>query len=126
VLALAMLTAQRRVLGPASLFSLDGAAHHRQRKLLVPPFHGRRMQAYEAIVEEETLREVASWPEGQSFATLPSMMRITPAGEPGERWHNRGVAFAPAKGGQAVVRRRHPRDHPAVAAGAAAAVRAQS
>jgi cytochrome P450 len=66
-----------RVLGPASLFSLDGAAHHRQRKLLVPPFHGRRMQAYEAIVEEETLREVASWPAGESFATLPSMMRIT-------------------------------------------------
>ncbi|HEY3954118.1 MAG TPA: cytochrome P450 [Streptosporangiaceae bacterium] len=66
-----------RVLGPASLFSLDGVAHHRQRKLLVPPFHGRRMQAYEAIVEEETLREAASWPEGQGFATLPSMMRIT-------------------------------------------------
>lgn len=66
-----------RVLGPASLFSLDGAAHHRQRKLLVPPFHGRRMQAYEAIVEEETLREAATWPEGQSFATLAPMMRIT-------------------------------------------------
>jgi cytochrome P450 family 138 len=66
-----------RVLGPASLFSLDGAAHHRQRKLLVPPFHGRRMEAYEAIVEEETLREAASWPAGESFATLPSMMRIT-------------------------------------------------
>ncbi len=66
-----------RVLGPASLFSLDGAAHHRQRKLLVPPFHGRRMQAYEAIVEEETLRETAAWPAGESFATLPSMMRIT-------------------------------------------------
>ena len=66
-----------RVLGPGSLFSLDGDEHHRQRKLLVPPFHGKRMQSYEAIIEEETLREAASWPEGTPFQTLPSMMRIT-------------------------------------------------
>ena len=66
-----------RVLGPGSLFSLDGDAHHRQRKLLVPSFHGKRMQSYEAIIEEETLRETASWPEGVPFETLPSMMRIT-------------------------------------------------
>jgi hypothetical protein len=66
-----------RVLGPGSLFSLEGEAHHRQRKLLVPPFHGRRLKAYEAIVEEETLREVASWPDEAEFATLPSMMRVT-------------------------------------------------
>jgi cytochrome P450 family 138 len=66
-----------RVLGPGSLFSLDGDAHHRQRKLLVPPFHGKRMQSYEAIIEEETLRETASWPEGTPLPVLPSMMRIT-------------------------------------------------
>jgi cytochrome P450 family 138 len=66
-----------RVLGSGSLFNLEGAAHHRQRKLLVPPFHGKRMPAYEAIVEEETLRESASWPQGQPFETLAPMMRIT-------------------------------------------------
>jgi cytochrome P450 family 138 len=66
-----------RVLGEGSLFNLDGAAHHRQRKLLIPPFHGKRMATYEAIVEEETLREAATWPEGEPFETLPSMMRIT-------------------------------------------------
>jgi cytochrome P450 len=66
-----------RVLGPGSMFSLQDQAHHRQRKLLVPPFHGKRMQAYEAIVEEETLREVASWPQGEPFETLAPMMRIT-------------------------------------------------
>jgi cytochrome P450 len=66
-----------RVLGSGSLFNLEGAAHHRQRKLLVPPFHGKRMAAYEAIVEEETLREAASWPEGVPFETLAPMMRIT-------------------------------------------------
>ena len=66
-----------RVLGKGSLFNLDGAAHHRQRKLLIPPFHGKRMQTYEAIVEEETLREAATWPEGEPFPVQSSMMRIT-------------------------------------------------
>ena len=66
-----------RVLGPGSLFALAGDEHRKQRKLLVPPFHGRRLAAYEKIMEQETVQEFASWPRGQEFATLPSMMRIT-------------------------------------------------
>ena len=66
-----------RVLGPNSFFALSGDAHKRQRKLLVPPFHGRRLRAYEAIVEEEAVREMATWPEDREFVTLDSMMRIT-------------------------------------------------
>ncbi|GAB3980177.1 cytochrome P450 [Actinoallomurus acanthiterrae] len=66
-----------RVLGPGSLFALRGEEHRKQRKLLVPPFHGRRLKAYEEIIEEETVRELASWPEDRPFATLPAMMRIT-------------------------------------------------
>ncbi|QFZ19102.1 cytochrome P450 [Saccharothrix syringae] len=66
-----------RVLGPGSVFALVGEEHRRQRKLLVPPFHGRRLAAFEGIVEQEAVREFASWPQGRSFATLPSMMRIT-------------------------------------------------
>lgn len=66
-----------RVLGPGSLFALSGSDHHKQRKLLVPPFHGRRLAAYERIIEDETVRELASWPEDRPFETLPSMMRIT-------------------------------------------------
>jgi len=65
------------VLGPGSTFSLEGTAHRQRRKLLVPPFHGKRMKSYEGIVEEEVMRELATWPEGEEFATLPSMMRIT-------------------------------------------------
>ena len=63
--------------GPGSTFSLDGAEHRERRKLLVPPFHGKRMVGYEAIVEEEVMREIESWPEGKEFETMPSMMRIT-------------------------------------------------
>lgn len=66
-----------RVLGPESMFSLSGERHHRHRKLMLPPFHGRRLGAYERIVEDETLRELREWPHGHEFATLPSTMRIT-------------------------------------------------
>ena len=65
------------ILGPGSTFSLDGDEHRERRKLLVPPFHGKRMQGYEHIIEEEVMRETASWPEGQEFPTLAPMMRIT-------------------------------------------------
>lgn len=66
-----------RVLGPHSMFALDGAEHRKQRKLMLPPFHGRRLAAYERIVEDETMREMASWPRGETFPVLPSTMRIT-------------------------------------------------
>ncbi|KUI06008.1 cytochrome P450 [Mycobacterium sp. IS-3022] len=66
-----------QVLGPGSTFSLDGDEHRERRKLLVPPFHGKRMVGYEAIVEEEVMREIATWPEGREFETLEPMMRIT-------------------------------------------------
>ncbi|BBZ50091.1 cytochrome P450 [Mycobacterium heidelbergense] len=66
-----------RLFGSGSVFALDGDEHRRRRRLLAPPFHGKSMKNYEAIIEEETLRETADWPEGRPFATLPSMMHIT-------------------------------------------------
>ena len=66
-----------RVLGAGSLFALGGDEHRRRRKLLIPPFHGRRLAAYEKIMEEEAAREISSWPHGRPFATMPSLLRIT-------------------------------------------------
>ncbi len=66
-----------RIFGPGSVFALEGAEHRRRRKLLTPPFHGKAMKNYERIVEEETVREAATWPDGREFATLEPMMRIT-------------------------------------------------
>ena len=66
-----------RLLGPGSVFALDGADHRRRRKLLTPPFHGKSIKAYEQIVVEETERETATWPEGVEFESLEPMMRIT-------------------------------------------------
>lgn len=66
-----------RLFGSGSVFALEGDDHRRRRRLLAPPFHGKSMKNYESIIEEETLREIAGWPEGRSAATLSPMMRIT-------------------------------------------------
>lgn len=65
------------VIGPGSTFALNGPEHRERRKLLLPVFHGKRVRSYEHIVEEEVLRETASWPEGREFETLPSTYRVT-------------------------------------------------
>lgn len=66
-----------RIFGPGSVFALDRAEHRNRRKLLAPPFHGQSIKNYEKVIEEETLRESANWPEGVEFETLEPMNRIT-------------------------------------------------
>jgi len=63
--------------GPDSLVVLNGDEHRVKRKLLSPPFHGRRLAAYDEIVRDETMRELATWPTDREFPVLPSMGRIT-------------------------------------------------
>jgi cytochrome P450 family 135 len=65
------------ILGQRSLLLLDGAEHLRQRKLMLPPFHGRRMRAYERVMREAADREIDGWPIGESFAAMPSMQALT-------------------------------------------------
>ena len=48
------------VLGENSVLLADGADHLRQRKLMLPPFHGQRMRAYESVIEEATDRVIDS------------------------------------------------------------------
>ncbi|BBX54882.1 hypothetical protein MSHO_02270 [Mycobacterium shottsii] len=52
-----------KLLGPGSILSMIGVEHRQRRKLMVPPFNGRRIDAYVKIVEEEFLREAQTWPE---------------------------------------------------------------
>ncbi len=66
-----------QVLGPGSLFSMDEERHLKERRLLLPPFHGERMRAYEELVEEEALREMLRWREGEELASIESFQRIT-------------------------------------------------
>ncbi|HEY8501212.1 MAG TPA: cytochrome P450 [Solirubrobacterales bacterium] len=63
--------------GPNSVLTLDDAPHMRQRKLLLPPFHGERIQRYGELIVEMTRREMESWPIGEPFAMRPHTQRIT-------------------------------------------------
>ena len=67
----------RPLLGHQSLLLQEDEEHLRRRKLMLPPFHGERMRAYEATIAEATEREVASWPLGTSFPLHPRMQAIT-------------------------------------------------
>ena len=65
------------LVGPRSVLLLTGAEHMRRRKLMLPPSHGERMRAYEAVIAEATEREVASWPLGAGFRLHARMQAIT-------------------------------------------------
>ena len=45
--------------------------------LVLPPFHGERMRAYEELIRENTRREIAAWPLEAKARTLPRMQAIT-------------------------------------------------
>jgi cytochrome P450 len=67
----------RPVLGPGSVLTANGDAHLRQRKLLLPPFHGDAVERYAAIVERATERELSRWQVGRTFALAPRMQALT-------------------------------------------------
>jgi cytochrome P450 len=65
------------LLGRHSVLVLDGPEHLRQRRLILPAFHGDRMRAWEAAIRDITRAEIARWPAGRSFALRPAMQSIT-------------------------------------------------
>jgi cytochrome P450 len=65
------------IVGERSVLLLDGREHMRQRKLLLPPFHGERMRAYQEVMVEATDRVVDSWRAGQTVTLLPAMQELT-------------------------------------------------
>jgi cytochrome P450 len=65
------------VVGARSVLLLDGAEHMRHRKLLLPPFHGQRMRAYEETMRTAADRAIDSWPVRETFTLLRSMQSLT-------------------------------------------------
>ena len=65
------------IVGPNSVILLDEGPHLRQRKLLLPAFHGEKMQALSGLMSELAEREVASWPLEQPVALHPPVRRLT-------------------------------------------------
>jgi cytochrome P450 len=67
----------RPILGPNSVLTSLGERHMRQRKLLLPPFHGEAIERYSAAIAEATEREIDTWPLNTPFALAPRMQKIT-------------------------------------------------
>jgi len=67
----------RPILGENSVLVLDEKPHISQRRLLLPPFHGERMQAYGEKMAEIAAREIESWPTGVPYKLRPRMQAIT-------------------------------------------------
>ena len=65
------------LLGPESLLLIEGDRHLQRRRLMLPPFHGERMRAYEDVIRDATEREMDGWPVGSEFPLHRSMQEIT-------------------------------------------------
>lgn len=63
--------------GDLSLIMLTGAAHQRQRKLLMPPLHGDRLKAYGETISELTAAAIAALPVGTPFEMRDCLEAIT-------------------------------------------------
>ncbi|HEX2391986.1 MAG TPA: cytochrome P450 [Solirubrobacterales bacterium] len=67
----------RPILGPDSVLTAVGPRHMRQRKLLLPPFHGEAIEGYARMISEATEREIDRWPLDRPLALAPRMQAIT-------------------------------------------------
>lgn len=67
----------RRILGDNSLLAIDEDQHLEQRRLLLPPFKGQRMKAYESLIEEIAVEEIERWPAEGEMTMAEPMQRIT-------------------------------------------------
>jgi len=67
----------RPIVGPNSVLTAIGPRHLRQRKLLLPPFHGEAIERYAQMISGAAEREIDRWPVGRPFALAPRMQAIT-------------------------------------------------
>jgi cytochrome P450 len=65
------------LLGPRSVMLLDEPEHMRNRKFMLPAFHGRRMRGYGEMMEEVAREDIASWPIEEPLALWPRMQSIS-------------------------------------------------
>ncbi|HEX4110574.1 MAG TPA: cytochrome P450 [Solirubrobacteraceae bacterium] len=86
-------SAIRPIVGEHSVITLDEEPHLEQRRLMLPAFHGERMERLSSLIAELAEREIERWPRGEPLATHPRLQRLTLeiimravfGSEPGER-----------------------------------------
>src|SRR5678816_1663867 len=64
-------------LGQHSLLLLDGSAHLRHRKMILPAFHGERMLAYGRTMMDVALGTIDRFPMRRKFAVHGPMQSLT-------------------------------------------------
>ena len=67
----------RPIVGSRSVLLMEGREHLARRRLMLPPFHGERMRAYEGIVRDVVARNLAGWPAGEPFPVHSRMQAVT-------------------------------------------------
>jgi len=67
----------RPIVGGNSVLTAVGPRHMRQRKLLLPFFHGEAINNYRQLIHDAAEREIESWPLGRPFPLAPRMQAIT-------------------------------------------------
>ena len=67
----------RPLVGANSLLMLDEERHLRERKMLLPPFHGERVQRNAELIEQIAGEELERWPAGTPIRLLGPMQALT-------------------------------------------------
>ncbi len=67
----------REFVGPSSVLTSNGERHMRQRKLLLPAFHGDAVQRYVQTIADAAEAEIDRWQLGRPFALAPRMQAVT-------------------------------------------------
>jgi cytochrome P450 len=67
----------RPIVGPNSVLTANGPRHLRQRKLLLPPFHGEAIERYSQMIRDVAEAAIDRWPLGTPFELAPRMQAIT-------------------------------------------------
>ena len=98
----------RPILGPNSVLTSVGERHMRQRKMLLPPFHGEAVQRYVQMISEVAEREIDRWqlgravraraPDAGGHARRDHERRVRDRGPPRPRF-DRAIASARRSGG---------------------------
>ena len=65
------------LLGYTAAFMLDGEAHKKRRKLLMPPFHGEKMQAYGDLICQLTKQAICRQKTNKIFSARTLMQDIS-------------------------------------------------
>lgn len=65
------------LLGRRSVMLLEEPEHMTRRKLMLPQFHGKRMESYKDMMDQVTREDIERWPIGEPFELWPRMQSIT-------------------------------------------------